>query len=127
MENPSTLLVVHNLETSKQFYINILGLQFIEEHQGGVKLTLGSHVVLMFEGTKNTVDYQHGYHANATLIFTVTDLDEKIAELKQKGVQFVHASPHHNKWGRYIAFSDPSGIVHELMQWVSEPLQITEC
>lgn len=119
MENPSTLLVVHNIEISKQFYINTLGLQLIEEHLGAVKLALGHHVVLMFEGTSDAIDYEHGYHANSTLIFTVNNLDEKIAELKQKGVQFVHASPNHNKWGQYIAFSDPSGIVHELMQWHS--------
>ena len=41
---------------------------------------------------------------------------EKVKELKAKGVPFIHESPGQNQWGRYMAFKDPSGIVHELME-----------
>jgi len=51
------------------------------------------------------------------LVLTVSNLDEKINELKSKGVVFVHKSPNENRWGRYAAFKDPSGIVNELMEF----------
>ena len=116
MENPATLLVVQNLEVSKNFYLNILGLELVEEHDDCVKLKAGNHEVIMFQGTKQSELYDHGYNANSTLLFTVTDLDEKINQLKSEGVVFVHATPNQNRWGRYAAFKDPSGIVHELFE-----------
>jgi hypothetical protein len=28
----------------------------------------------------------------------------------------VHQTPNENQWGRYAAFKDPSGIVHEIFE-----------
>jgi len=93
MESPSTLLVVQNLALSKEFYVNVLGLIVTEEYHDSLKLKLGSHSVYMFQGTNQAVNYEHGYNANATLVLSVSNLDEKIKELKSKGVVFVHDSP----------------------------------
>lgn len=49
----------------------------------------------------------------------MSGLDEKINALKSKGVEFIHEVPNENRWGRYAAFKDPSGIVHELMEFYS--------
>ena len=117
MESPSTLLVVHNLHASKEFYVNVLGFELIEEHSDCLKLNIGHHKVFMFQGTMESIEYEHGYNANSTLVFTVQNLDEEIKNLKAKGVVFVHESPNQNKWGRYSAFKDPSGIVLEVMEF----------
>jgi predicted enzyme related to lactoylglutathione lyase len=117
MDNPTTLLVVHNLSDSKIFYMDVLGLELIEEHSDCLKLKIGEHRVFMFQGTENSVKYKHGYNSNSTLVFTVHDLDEKIIELKSKGIIFVHDTPNQNIWGRYAAFKDPSGIIHEVMEY----------
>ncbi|WP_371378215.1 VOC family protein [Thalassotalea aquiviva] len=119
MENPSTLLVVDDLLTSKEFYIKALGANLEEEHDDGIKLKVAEHVLLMFQGSMTAVDYEHGYHACSTLVFTVDNLDEKIDELKSYGVEFIHSSPNQNRWGRYAAFKAPCGIVHELMEYSS--------
>ena len=74
----------------------------------------------MFQGSKEMIEYQHGYNANSSLVFSVENLDEKIAKLKSEGVIFVHHTPNQNRWGRYAAFKDPSGIVHELMAFFDE-------
>jgi len=116
VKSPLTLLVVQNLEVSKKFYINILGLQLVEEHNDCMKFKVGHHEVIMFQGAKQSILYEHGYNANSTLIFTVSDLDKKIDQLKSEGVGFVHEIPNQNRWGRYAAFKDPSGIVHELFE-----------
>jgi glyoxylase I family protein len=117
MDNPSTLLVVHDLLVSKNFYIDVLGLNLVEEYEDSLKLKSGSHNVFMFQGTMEATNYEHGFNSNSSLVLTVSNLDEKIDELKSKGVVFVHKSPHENRWGRYAAFKDPSGIVNELMEF----------
>ena len=119
MENPSTLLVVKNLQESKLFYVNILGLDLVSESDSCIKLLAGSHEVLMFQGTLPAINYQHGYNSSSTLVFTVKNLDEKINELRNHGVEFIHDVPNQNDWGRYSAFKDPSGIVHELFEFFS--------
>jgi predicted enzyme related to lactoylglutathione lyase len=117
MDNPSTLLVVHDLLVSRDFYIDVLGLTLIEEYEDSLQLKTGSHSVFMFQGTMAATSYEHGYNSNSSLVLTVSNLDEKITELKSKGVVFVHKSPNKNRWGRYAAFKDPSGIVNELMEY----------
>ena len=117
MNNPSTLLVVHDLFVSRDFYVDILGLNLVEEHEDSLKLKIGSHIVFMFQGTMEATNYDHGFNSNSSLVLTVSNLDEKIDELRLKGVVFVHKSPNENRWGRYAAFKDPSGIVNELMEF----------
>jgi len=117
MDSPSTLLVVRDLSISKEFYVELLGLNILEEYEDSLKLQSGSHNILMFQGAITAIDYDHGYNANSTLVFTVRDLDERITELKSKGIVFIHKSPNENRWGRYAAFKDPSGITHELMEF----------
>lgn len=118
MNNPSTLLVVHDLLISKDFYVNMLGLTLVEEHEDCLKLKSGSHNVLMFQGTMEATRYEHGYTSSSSLVLTVNNLDEKINELTSKGVVFLHKTPNENRWGRYAAFEDPSGIVNELMEFI---------
>lgn len=116
MGNISALLVVKDLKASLDFYVNLLGFTLEERNEDSIKLSCDQHTVIIFQGTMMSVEYEHGYNSNSTLLITVTDLDKKIAELKSKGVIFIHTTPNGNKWGRYAAFKDPSGIVHELFQ-----------
>mgnify|MGYP000264605425 CR=1 FL=1 len=117
MNNPVTLLVVNNLKMSKVFYTDVIGMKLIEDHENCIKLQVGVHNIIMFQGTNKSVEYQHGFDANSTLVFPTENLDKKITALKDKGVVFVHDTPNENRWGRYAAFKDPSGIVHEFMEF----------
>jgi hypothetical protein len=40
--------------------------------------------------------------------------------MKSQGVEFIHETPNAQPWGRYNAFKDPSGIVHEVFELDSE-------
>lgn len=111
-----TLLVVNDLQIAKDFYLNVLDMSLIEETQNGIKLALGSHQILLFEGESMAVEYQHGIQANSSLVIEVTDLDAKLVQLTQLNIAILHSEPGENKWGRYSAFKDPSGIVHEFFQ-----------
>lgn len=112
----STLLVVHDLKVSKKFYIDTLGLEFISEHKNCIQLKIGEHEVAIFEGDSQAVNYRHGFESNSTLVLIINNLDEKIIYLKKQGVEFIHQTPNENQWGRYAAFKDPSGIVHEIFE-----------
>ena len=41
---------------------------------------------------------------------------EAIRDLKSKGVKFLHSEPNIGPHSRYVAFSDPFGTVHELVE-----------
>jgi len=104
------------MKESVDFFVNVLSFSIVENYPDCVKLKYGLQQVIMFQGTLDTVDYKHGFNANSTLLITVSNLDDKIQELKSKGVNFIHKTPNQNRWGRYSAFKDPSGIVHELFE-----------
>lgn len=116
MKSLSTLLVVNNLNVSTQFLVDVLNFTLEEKHEDCVKLNYGEESVIIFQGTEESVDYKHGINSNSTLVITVENLDKKIAELTSKGIQFIHTTPGENRWGRYVAFKDPSGITHELFE-----------
>lgn len=112
----TTLLVVQDLKISKQFYMDILGLEFVSEQENCIQLKVGEHLISIFEGNGTAVNYHHGYESISTLVFTVNNLDKQIVDLKKLGVEFIHQMPNENLWGRYAAFKDPSGIVLELFE-----------
>lgn len=116
MKQAATLLVVKNLIESKRFYEERLGLKLISEHSGRLHFEFGGHLIVMFQGESVAPVYKHGFDSSSSLVFSVDNLDKKIKELKSYGVTFVHKTPNQNSWGRYSAFSDPSGIIHELIE-----------
>ena len=116
MNKAMTMLVVTDLEISKQFYVNVMGLKIRAERPNQIHFMLGDHEIVMFQGDGPAIKSKHAYDANSTLLFTTTQLDEKISQLKAHGVEFVHQTPYQQAWGRYAAFKDPSGIVHELFE-----------
>ncbi len=116
MENVSTMLVVSNLKMAKQFYVNVLGLTLCSEHSDRMHLRVGGYEIVIFQGHGPAIESKHGSDANSTIIFTTKNLDRKVETLKLKGVKFLHDTPNINEWGRYCAFKDPSGIVHELFE-----------
>ncbi|WP_448548816.1 VOC family protein [Thalassotalea fusca] len=117
MKNPATLLVVSNLQASKKFYLDVLNFELVEEFTHSLKMKLGNHTFIIFQGSKDAADYEHGYNASSTVVFPVENIDEAINRLSANKVEFIHSSPNQNQWGRYIAFKDPSGIVFEVMEW----------
>ena len=116
MEIVSTMLVVLDLEESRQFYINILGLKIKSEHSNRICFSVGNHEIVMFQGEGRAIKSKHASDANSTLIFYTNNLDKKITKFKSNGVEFVHETPINKDWGRYAAFKDPSGIVHEIFE-----------
>jgi glyoxylase I family protein len=114
------MLVVADLAISKQFYVEVLGLKIQSEYPDRVYFTLGAHPIAMFQGEGPAKPVKHAEDANSTLVFSTKNLDEKIAQMKSQGVEFLDETPNSQPWGRYLAFKDPSGIVHEVFELDSE-------
>lgn len=72
--------------------------------------------VLLYKVDKSShIDYPH---AAQTLVNIQTDdLHKAMADLKAKGVEFIHDVPQDFSQGIYAAFRDPFGNVHELVEF----------
>jgi hypothetical protein len=126
---------VLDLDAAWQFYVETLGIPGRSVgHEGQVdpwgvgrgkpfELDLGAgHVVLVYHGSVLTPDvYPEG--TGVTLGFFTDDLVGTIAAWRAMGVEFVPIAWSHDAsgigsspFGPFIAFRDPFGNVHELLQ-----------
>ncbi|HEX2834210.1 MAG TPA: VOC family protein [Thermoanaerobaculia bacterium] len=113
---------INDVQKAKQFYGETLGLA-MQEQEEGLSLTLG--------GGGTVFLYPKPNHEAATftvLNFPVANIDEAVAELKKRGVQFEHYDTPHFKTGpdgiargnehapTIAWFKDPSGNVISVIQ-----------
>lgn len=112
--NVHAIIAVKDLEESKKFYENTLGLQKLSENPGGVMYSSGSSKVFVYPS-----EYAGTNQANAAS-WEVDDAEAKVAELKQKGVQFEHydmpgvtleGDIHVMEGMKAAWFKDPSGNI----------------
>ncbi len=104
-------LFVGDVQESKRFYQDLLGLRVLYESPNFVLLSapagskLGLHLAEGERGSKQTVN----------LHFRVADVDEAYARLSAQGLSFEHV-PKRQPWGlRSAAFRDPDGYLVELV------------
>ena len=119
LKNCSTAIFVKDIEISKDFYCNILGLP--------VELDFGKNVIFktgfaVWEIQKNhIIPSELGMENISTpsfhrfeLYFETEDLPEIFESLKQKGVNFLHEI-HEEPWGQHtIRFFDPDNHLVEI-------------
>src|SRR5919199_4213135 len=77
-----TKLPVQDLDRARRFYRDRLGLEAVEERDGGLRYVCGTTEFHLFEssGTASGASTQIG--------FEVEDIDEVVAELRGRGVRF---------------------------------------
>lgn len=112
------MIVVSNMEKSKQFYYEVLGLEVIVDFGANVTLTGGIALQtkdswLTFIGKQ---DSEVCFGGNATeLYFEEDDFDDFIQKINNiKGINYVHSMIEHS-WGqRVIRFYDPDKHIIEV-------------
>ena len=118
MKFTSTLIAVSDLEKSKKFYHDVLGLDIISDFGANVTLT-GGVVLQTLETWKqfiNKNEEQIIFKNNSMeLYFEEDDMDKFIEKLnKFKDIVFVHELIEHS-WGqRVVRFYDPDMHVIEV-------------
>jgi len=114
MEYKSTLIAVSDMEKSKQFYRDVLGLAVVADF--GANVTLEGGLVLQtmdtwtsFIGRELTLPNHAG-----ELYFEEEDMDAFCGHLQSFDIRYVHELYEH-RWGqRVIRFYDPDGHVIEV-------------
>lgn len=121
MKFKNPLLAVKDMERSKMFYREVLGLRVVSDFGANVTLTGG--VALQTEESwlefiGRPADYACGSYSTE-LYFEEDDFDGFVKHLsKKEDVEYVHP-PKEHRWGqRVVRFCDPDGHIIE----VGEPM-----
>jgi catechol 2,3-dioxygenase-like lactoylglutathione lyase family enzyme len=116
---------VTDLEKARDFYVNILGMKAKESLGPNRPFELeieGSPTVLIYPA-KRFVPSDYPNQTGVVLVFYTDDIKRTMREWADKGVFFVkiawskdESGIAESPFGPFIAFRDPFGNVHELLQ-----------
>ena len=109
---------VHDMETAVAFYADKLGFEVTTREYYPELVPLkhdGIHLVLCQVSKPSATEY--GKTAQSLINFQTNDLKLEMTNLKSKGVEFLHDFPQRCPVGTFAAFKDPSGNVHELVEF----------
>ena len=115
MKYTGTLIAVTDMEKSKAFYRDVLGLAVTADF--GANVTLAGVVVLQtMETWKELIQSDEITLDNraSELYFEETDMDTFLSHLQNRGVSYVHPPLEHS-WGqRAVRFYDPDRHIIEV-------------
>lgn len=111
-ELESVLLFVSDLETAKQFYIDLLGLSIIFEDGIVVVLKTGSGRVVLHRNDRGHDErgiFPVGVGAAGVAVrFSVDDPDAWELEANRRGFS-IQWKTQEASWGRFVVLGDPDG------------------
>lgn len=115
MKYVSTLISVKDMEISKRFYHDVLGLDVIADLGANVTLTGGFALQTMATWQHFIADKDVKLHNNAIeLVFEEIDFDKFLNHMKKFDIEYVHDMIEHS-WGqRVIRFYDPDYHIIEV-------------
>lgn len=109
---------VHDMDTALEFYCKKLGYKLSEEsYLPQIASLEGAGLPLILNKVNEPRKTHYGVEAQTVLNFKVNDLKATIKNLSEKGVKFLHSEAQECPVGVYAAFQDPSGNVHELVEF----------
>jgi len=112
----SVLVFVPDLDCARRFYEQTLELILGREGEGFLLFQGDNFQLAVFLGKRESLSTEYSQDAGSSIAFAVPDLGEAVAELLAKDVRFLHDSPNEGPIGRYMAFLNPFGTVHELIE-----------
>lgn len=112
MKNP--LIVVKDMEKSKEFYRDVLGLRVISDLGANAVLT-GGLALQTEKSWKVFTGKEVSFHGNDSEIYFEEDnFDDFIEKLKKHEIEYVHQVKEH-RWGqRVVRFYDPDMHIIEV-------------
>ncbi len=115
MKYVSTLISVTNIEISKKFYHDVLGLEVISDLGANVTLTGGFALQTMDTWQYFIANKDVRLRSNAIeLVFEEKELDRFLEHLKNFDIEYVHDTVEYG-WGqRVIRFYDPDYHIIEV-------------
>ncbi|OGB99529.1 hypothetical protein A2V82_05910 [candidate division KSB1 bacterium RBG_16_48_16] len=107
------VLCADDLEESKNFYKNLLGLEQVSDKPSWKAFKLGESLLALRPWTPGTEDERHVKHG-IYIGFHVADVDDAVVILEQKGAHIL-VDPRDEEFGRYAEIADPNGYIIMLM------------
>ncbi len=117
------VLNVSDLGQSYDFYIRKLGFPVIEEDEARMFAFRAGGVRYSVFGGGRALDVERD-PANVNLMFRTDNIDQTVAELKEKGVSFF-GGVESGSFMRQVAFADPDNNLLYLAQYGRDPLRAT--
>lgn len=127
-------IAVRNLEDSIEFYINIVGGKLIDRYQSDAEGVESEVAILEVNGdriellapTNNTTSpiarfiKQKGKGVHH-IAYQVDNLDEALADLKQKGIRTLENTLRINKHGRRLIYLNPADTEGTIIEYCDYP------
>jgi len=110
------MVFVPDLDRARGFYSGVLGFPVTGEGPDHLAFDAGGTPLLAFRGDRPTTVGDYSRESRAVFVFRVPSVQAAMAELKAAGVPLLHDTPGEGPTGRYAAFVDPFGIVHEVLE-----------
>lgn len=116
---------VTDLQAARSFYGETLGIELHERFggDGPFELELGDGPPVLVYQVERRVEVDYGNQTGLTLVLFTDDIEEKVAAWRARGVEFIPIAWSEDEsgiagcpYGRFIAFRDPFGNVHELLE-----------
>jgi glyoxylase I family protein len=110
------MIFVPDLDAARAFYTEVLGFAAVRKDETCVVFEKEGTRLVAFRCDRNGEVGEYSREARAVFVFSVASVEEAIHELRRHGVEVLHDSPAEGPVGRYAAFVDPFGIVHEISE-----------
>jgi len=112
----SVLVFAPDLDRARHFYEELLGLHLDRMDESYLLFQYTGFQLAVFLCELESTSDNYSRKAGSSIAFAVPDLDAAFSELSTKGVHFLHTAPNDGPIGRYMAFLNPFGTVHELVE-----------
>jgi catechol 2,3-dioxygenase-like lactoylglutathione lyase family enzyme len=116
---------VTDLGSARAFYGESLGIPLIEKFgpDAPFELDLGPGPTVLVYQVERSVPVDYGHQTGVTLVIYTDDIAETVGAWRAAGVEFIPIEWSEDEtgiagcpFGRFIAFKDPFGNVHELLE-----------
>jgi catechol 2,3-dioxygenase-like lactoylglutathione lyase family enzyme len=114
-------LNVVGLQAGIDWYTNILGFKVSKEnnflhHGTTVQLEHDQGFRLILHNAKKPAKIDYPDDVQTMVVWKTRDLAATMEQMKSRGVDFIFSEPQKINVGSFVAFRDPFGNVHELME-----------
>jgi glyoxylase I family protein len=116
MKLTALMVFVPDIAQARAFYSDVLGFSVREAGEGHIAFEAGGTELIAFKCDKPGSVGDYSREARAVFVFGVASVEESMTRLRAQGVEFLHEVPAESPLGRYAAFVDPFGIVHEVQE-----------
>ncbi len=112
------VLNASDVSKAKEFYINKMGLEILEEHPKSFAFRAGSVRYTVTPGGKALTEQDP---ANASVIFGTTAIEIAVRTLKERGIEFSGEISEAPGFMKFVSFADPDNNQLMLGQYLRDP------